>query len=126
MSTSTVTSTQSATRLSSSDAVIVTRGEAGDVRDDEVVPGLTLQVTDDESMAAQQRSRWTRKLLEDGEYRGRKVQLTYGLAVIQTDRGRRVLLPPLLWAVVFKELHGAVCGGYLRETHTYNRVAEVY
>lgn len=104
----------------------MTRDEAGDVRDDEVVPGLTLQVTDDELVAAQQRSRWTRKLLEDGEYRGRKVQLTYGLAVIQTDRGRRVLLPPLLWAVVFKELHGSVWGGHLREPHTYNRVAEVY
>lgn len=108
------------------DQARTTAASSGDVQSDEETPGQTLQVTDDELVEAQHRSKWTQKLLRDGVYKNQKVELLYGLAVIHTSRGRRVLLPPSMWAVVFKELHGSVWSGHLRETHTHYRVAQIY
>ncbi|KAG2991116.1 hypothetical protein PC128_g16521 [Phytophthora cactorum] len=61
----------------------------------------TLQVTDDEIAAAQQRSRLVQKLVMAGDYHGRKVEPMYGLVIVNTKHGRRVVLPLALWAIVF-------------------------
>jgi hypothetical protein len=86
----------------------------------------TLQVTDEEVMDAQQHSKLVQRLLQDGEYRGMKTERVYGLATIETQHGRRVMLPPVLWAAIFKEMHGSVWAGHLRGPHTYGRVAQLY
>ncbi|ETM37470.1 hypothetical protein L914_15979 [Phytophthora nicotianae] len=40
--------------------------------------------------------------------------------------GRRVLLPPEPWPIVFKECHDLVWAGHLRVPHTYERIAQLY
>ncbi|OWY91239.1 hypothetical protein PHMEG_00040268, partial [Phytophthora megakarya] len=93
---------------------------------DDPLPTGTLQVTDDEIVAAQKNSVLVQKLRTAGTYNGMKVDESYGLVVIDTPRGRRVVLPPALWAVVFKEMHGSVWAGHLRGPHTYGRIARLY
>ncbi|KAE9050220.1 hypothetical protein PR001_g2601 [Phytophthora rubi] len=96
--------------------------------EDGVAPNAaeTLQLTDAEIVRAQQRSRLVQKLVAAGEYRGMPVERSYGLVVVGTQSGKRVVLPPALWAVVFKEMHGSVWAGHLRGPHTYGRVAQLY
>jgi hypothetical protein len=65
-------------------------------------------------------------LRKDGKYRSMKIESAYGLVTIVTPHGRRVLLPPVLWTAVFKEMHGSVWAGHLRGPHTYVRVAQLY
>ncbi|GMF45579.1 unnamed protein product [Phytophthora fragariaefolia] len=79
----------------------------------------TLQLTDDEIIRAQTNSRLVQKLVEAGEYGGTTVMMTNGLAVISTANGQRVVLPPELCAVVFKEPHDSVWAGHLRAPHTH-------
>ncbi|GMG16605.1 unnamed protein product [Phytophthora fragariaefolia] len=55
-----------------------------------------------------------------------EVTTAFGLIVIRTPRGRRVILPPSLWPVVFKDCHDSVWAGHLRATHTYARIAQLY
>ncbi|POM57490.1 Retrovirus-related Pol Polyprotein, partial [Phytophthora palmivora] len=86
----------------------------------------TLQLTDDDIVKAQKQSRLVQKMLTDKTYNGMRVLQTYGLVVIDTKHGRKVILPPALWAVVFKEMHGSVWAGHLRGPHTYGRVAQLY
>lgn len=86
----------------------------------------TLQLTDDEITRAQSESRLVQRLVESGEHRGRRVTTKHGLVVIETTGGNRVVLPPRLWAVVFKESHDSVWAGHLRAPHTYARVAQTY
>jgi hypothetical protein len=94
---------------------------------DELAPAKpTLQVTDEEVTDAQQHSKLVQRRRQDGEYRGMKTKRVYGLATIKTQHGRRVMLPPVLWAAIFKEMHGSVWAGHLRGPHTYGRVAQLY
>ncbi|KAE8982618.1 hypothetical protein PR002_g23478 [Phytophthora rubi] len=78
----------------------------------------TLQLTDEEIVAAQQRSRLVQRLLAQGTYHGMKVFKHNELVLISTVNGKRVLLPPQLWAPVFKEHHDSVWAGHLRAPHT--------
>ncbi|GMF39151.1 unnamed protein product [Phytophthora fragariaefolia] len=78
----------------------------------------TLQVTDHEIAEAQRHSKQVQQLLNTGTYQGKEVGRAYGLITIKTPHGRRVVLPPALWAVVFKEMHGSVWAGHLRSPHT--------
>ncbi|KAE9106200.1 hypothetical protein PF010_g12700 [Phytophthora fragariae] len=55
-----------------------------------------------------------------------KVEVRHGLALIVAKGGKRVILPPMLWAVVFKEAHDSVWAGHLRAPHTHARIARVY
>ncbi|KAE9123531.1 hypothetical protein PF007_g7016 [Phytophthora fragariae] len=86
----------------------------------------TLQLTDTEITSAQAKSRLVQRLLEAGMHRGMKVERRHGLVLIKTTKGRRVILPPELWAVAFKEHHDSVWAGHLRAPHTYARIAQVY
>ncbi|KAG2786994.1 hypothetical protein PC116_g12250 [Phytophthora cactorum] len=65
-------------------------------------------------------------MLEAGHYKGMKVERAFDLVEIETTRGRRVVLPPTLWSVVFKEMHGSISAGHLRGPHTYGRVAQLF
>ncbi|KAE8964049.1 hypothetical protein PR002_g29094 [Phytophthora rubi] len=56
----------------------------------------TLQLTDQELVEAQQRSRLVQRLAEAGEYQGKKVLTAFELVLIETANGRRVVLPPAL------------------------------
>ncbi|KAE9173564.1 hypothetical protein PF004_g26934 [Phytophthora fragariae] len=62
----------------------------------------TLQLTDEDIAAAQRKSRLVQRLLQAGEHKGIKVERRHGLVLIITAAGRRVVLPPELWPVVFK------------------------
>ncbi|KAE9166453.1 hypothetical protein PF004_g29154 [Phytophthora fragariae] len=86
----------------------------------------TLQLTDEDIAAAQQKSRLVQRLLLAGEHKGMKVERRHGLVLITTAAGRRVVLPPELWPVVFKECHDSVWAGHLRAPHTHARIAQVY
>ncbi|KAE8954241.1 hypothetical protein PR001_g32576, partial [Phytophthora rubi] len=86
----------------------------------------TLQLTDEDIAAAQQKSRLVQRLLLAGEHKGMKVERRHGLVMITTAAGRRVVLPPELWPVVFKECHDSVWAGHLRAPHTHARIAQVY
>lgn len=86
----------------------------------------TLQLTDDEIMAGQKESKLVQRLMEAGEHRGRRVSRIFGLTVIETIMGRRVILPPVLWAKAFKEPHDSVWAGHLRAPHTYARLQQLY
>ncbi|OWZ10377.1 Gag-pol fusion protein, partial [Phytophthora megakarya] len=96
--------------------------------DDEQVPveDFTLQLSDDDIVAAQKSSKFTKRLMIAGKYGSMRVKSEYGLVVIETSNGWRVVLPPTLWAPVFKEMHGSVWSGHLRGPHTYGRVAQLY
>ncbi|KAE9062952.1 hypothetical protein PF007_g29727 [Phytophthora fragariae] len=86
----------------------------------------TLQLTDEDITAAQWKSRLVQRLLQAGEHKGMKVERRHGLVLITTAAGRRVVLPPELWPVVFKECHDSVWAGHLRAPHTHARIAQVY
>ncbi|GMF43591.1 unnamed protein product [Phytophthora fragariaefolia] len=105
-------------------AVVMTNG-ADDLSNDEgdAPMGGTLQMSDDELMAAQRRSKFVKRLITDGRYGSMKVETKFGLVTIETANGWRVVLPPTLWSMVFKEMHGTVWSGHLRGPHTYGRVA---
>ncbi|KAE8881705.1 hypothetical protein PF005_g1740 [Phytophthora fragariae] len=62
----------------------------------------TLQLTDADIVEAQAKSRLVQRLAESGEHQGKKVTKAFGLVLIETLKGRRVVLPPALWATVFK------------------------
>ncbi|KAE8985900.1 hypothetical protein PR003_g23910 [Phytophthora rubi] len=115
------------TQNATNNAVVVTNG-AGDLgHDDEDAPvDDTLQLSDDELMVAQKRSKFVKRLLADGRYGSMKVETKFGLVTIETANGWRVVLPPTLWSMVFKEMHGTVWSGHLRGPHTYGRVAQLY
>uniref|UniRef100_H3H673 Reverse transcriptase n=1 Tax=Phytophthora ramorum TaxID=164328 RepID=H3H673_PHYRM len=87
---------------------------------------LNLQLTDNEIMTAQHNSKMVQRLSGEGQFRGQKVETAYGLVIIHTEAGRRVVLPPALWPVVFKECHDSVWAGHLRGPHTYARIARLY
>ncbi|GMF28837.1 unnamed protein product [Phytophthora fragariaefolia] len=59
----------------------------------------TLQVADDEIVEAQRRRKKVQKLLQAGVYNGMKVEQMYGLATIDTEHGKRVVLPTALWVL---------------------------
>ncbi|KAE9018687.1 hypothetical protein PR003_g14858 [Phytophthora rubi] len=104
-------------------------GSEGPVNEDDELteePDVTLQLTDNEIMAAQEHSQLVQQMLKAGSYRSMKVESLFGLVVIHTARGKRVILPPALWSVVFKELHGSIWAGHLRGPHTYGRVSQLY
>ncbi|KAE8974448.1 hypothetical protein PR001_g25988 [Phytophthora rubi] len=86
----------------------------------------TLQLTDDDIRAVQTRSRLVQRMQEDGVYRGMPVTEEFDLIVIKTPKGTRVVLPPSLWPLVFKDCHDSIWAGHLRATHTYARVAQLY
>ncbi|KAE9163964.1 hypothetical protein PF002_g31722 [Phytophthora fragariae] len=65
----------------------------------------TLQLSDDELMLAQKLSKFVKRLLADGRYGSMKVETKFGLVTIETTNGWRVVLPPTLWSLVFKEMH---------------------
>ncbi|KAE9301653.1 hypothetical protein PF008_g22691 [Phytophthora fragariae] len=88
--------------------------------------GPTLQLTDQEISAAQARSRLVQRLIVEKGYRGMEVTTEYTLAMIKTPNGKRVILPPELWAVVFKESHDSVWSGHLRAPHTFARISQIY
>jgi len=95
-------------------ATTTTRMEALNEGDEAAPTASTLQMTDEELMDAQQHSKLVQHLLKDGKYRSMKIESAYGLVTIVTPHGRRVLLPPVLWTAVFKEMHGSVWAGHLR------------
>lgn len=109
---------------SSTTQPIATSGENDG--DDGELETSTLQLTDTEIIEAQKASRFVKKALADGKYRGMNVESRFDLAVIETANGWRVMLSPTLWAVVFKEMHGSIWAGHLRGPHTYGRVAQLY
>ncbi|KAG6595845.1 Gag-pol fusion protein [Phytophthora cinnamomi] len=74
----------------------------------------TLQLTDENIVTAQKRSRLVQRLVSAGEYKSMKIETRHGLVLINTANGRRVVLPPELWAIVFKESHDSVWAGHLR------------
>lgn len=86
----------------------------------------TLQLIDAVIAGAQARSRLVQKLMNDGTYRGMKVLTSFGLVVIETSRGRRVVLSPELWAMAFKEGPDSVWADHLRVPHTFARISQVY
>jgi hypothetical protein len=86
----------------------------------------TLQLTDQDIKDEQKRSKMVVRLLKEGEYRKMAVKEQYGLAVIETGRGSRVVLPPALWPVVFKESHDSIWAGHLRGPQTHARIAQLY
>jgi hypothetical protein len=88
--------------------------------------GETLQLADDEIAVEQARSGLVRRMREAASYRGMAVQQRHGLTMVETTAGWRVVLPPGLWAVAFKEHHDSVWAGHLRAPHTYARIAQVY
>ncbi|ETN15543.1 hypothetical protein PPTG_21954 [Phytophthora nicotianae INRA-310] len=57
----------------------------------------TLQLTDDNIIAAQKHSKLVQDLLTAGECRGQKVSTSFELVVVVTTKGSRVVLPPALW-----------------------------
>ncbi|GMF27795.1 unnamed protein product [Phytophthora fragariaefolia] len=98
----------------------------GDDANTNTVDDYTLLLSDDEIMTAQKHSKFVKKLLAAGKYGSMNVVSKYGLVTIETANGWRVILPPTLWATVFKEMHGNVWSGHLRGPHTYGRVAQLY
>ncbi|GMF52344.1 unnamed protein product [Phytophthora fragariaefolia] len=88
--------------------------------------GPSLKLADEEIMDAQHKSKLIQKLIETGLYRGMKIEQRHGLILIDTAQGKRVILPPELWAVAFKEHHDSVWAGHLRAPHTYARIGQVY
>lgn len=55
-----------------------------------------------------------------------KTEIRHGRVLVRTAQGLRVLLPPELWSVAFKEHHDSVWAGHLRAPHTYERIAQRY
>lgn len=92
----------------------------------EEVEMSTLQATDEEIIAAQNKSQLVKKLRLAGSHRSMKVEQAFGLTLINTSSGRRVVLPPGLWAAIFKEHHDSVWAGHLRAPHTYTRISKLY
>ncbi|OWZ05812.1 Enzymatic Polyprotein [Phytophthora megakarya] len=68
----------------------------------------TLQLDDEKIIVAQRRSKLVRRLVSGGACKNMKVKVRHNLAVIETPHGRRVILPPELWDVVFKGCHDSV------------------
>ncbi|KAE9265026.1 hypothetical protein PR003_g32587, partial [Phytophthora rubi] len=125
--TTTTEATTTAATRGRTDPTVAARGEATLDEDEETAPAEpTLQVTDKEIADAQQHSKLVQQLLKDGIYQGMKIGRAYGLVTIDTPHGKRVVLPPALWAAVLKEMHGSVWAGHLRGPHTYGRVARLY
>ncbi|GMF41535.1 unnamed protein product [Phytophthora fragariaefolia] len=86
----------------------------------------TLQLTDTEIVAAQQKSRLVPKMLEAGSHQDMPVDKMFGLAVTNTARGKRAILPPTLWPIALKDMHGSIWTGHMRGPHTYGSVARLY
>jgi hypothetical protein len=106
-----------------------TRSRPSRVRDDEVTEVAeepTLQVTDSAIREAQDQSQLVKKVRMARSHQGMKVEQAFGLTLIHTSNCRRVVLPPALWAAVFKECHDSVWAGHLRAPHTYARIARLY
>ncbi|GMF52614.1 unnamed protein product [Phytophthora fragariaefolia] len=117
------------TRKNVTDRSALMADDANDMGDDantNTVDDYTLQLSDDEIMTAQKHSKFVKKLQGAGKYGSMNVVSKYGLVTIETTKGWRVILPPTLWATVFKEMHGSVWSGHLRGPHTYGRVAQLY
>ncbi|OWZ16768.1 hypothetical protein PHMEG_0009390 [Phytophthora megakarya] len=100
--------------------------DMGDDSNDVPAEDYTLQVSDDEVMAAQKSSKFVKRLMAASKYGSMEVANKYGLVTVKTANGWRVVLPPTLWSAVFKEMHGSVWSGHLRGAHTYGRVAQLY
>lgn len=129
--TSPVVTLESAARAKKNVAVEISRGVACNQQQraswgKRQVSGPTLQLTDNDIMEAQAKSRLVQRLVEVGEHRGMQVTVPFGMAVIEAAKGRRVVLPPALWAIAFKEAHDSVWAGHLRAPHTYARLSQTY
>eukprot|EP00644_Phytophthora_capsici_P008852 jgi/Phyca11/102255/e_gw1.6.105.1 len=55
-----------------------------------------------------------------------QVEQRHGLVVIHTEKEWRIVIPPALWPVVFKENHDSVWAGHLRAPHTFARISQTY
>ncbi|KAE9160959.1 hypothetical protein PF005_g31430 [Phytophthora fragariae] len=93
------------TRNVTSNAAVMTNGSDDLGKDEDAPVGDTLQLSDDELMVAQKRSKFIKRVLADGRYGSMKVETKFGLVTIETANGWRVVLPPTLWSLVFKEMH---------------------
>jgi hypothetical protein len=89
-------------------------------------PEPTLQLTDKMIESEQSKSKLVQKLRTAGQYRALPIVSEYGLVLVETARGRRVVLPPALWPIVFKEHHDSIWAGHLRGPQTYARIAQIY
>lgn len=85
-----------------------------------------LQLTDAEISGEQQRSDLAKQLDKSKHYRAMSIIDVAGLTMIRTSGGQQTVLPPALWAVVFKEAHDSVWSGHLRLKHTISRIAWLY
>lgn len=95
-------------------------------QEEERVRGETLQLTDDEIIAAQKASRLVQRLMAAKVQNDMKIEVRHGLVVIQTEKGWRIVLPPALWPIVFKECHDSVWAGHLKAPHTFARISQSY
>ncbi|GMF48287.1 unnamed protein product [Phytophthora fragariaefolia] len=86
--------------------------------DDQSAVLETLQLTDNDIAMAQKRSRLVQRLMSTGEYNGMLIETRHSLVLINTTKGRRVVLPPALWPIVFKESHDSVWARHLRAPRT--------
>ncbi|OWY95978.1 Cyclic AMP-dependent protein kinase [Phytophthora megakarya] len=86
----------------------------------------TLQLDDTTIMTAQRRRKLVKKLLKDKTYNNMNIKVRHGLIVVATPHGYRVVLPPELWAIIFKECHDSVWAGDLRAPHTQARISKIY
>ncbi|KAG2852432.1 hypothetical protein PC113_g15026 [Phytophthora cactorum] len=87
---------------------------------------VVLQLTDTVISEAQAINQLVQKMLEESVHKGMAVNTEYGSVLIETPTGRRVVLPPDLWPLVFKDSHDSVWTGHLRAPHTYARIAQLY
>ncbi|KAG3054938.1 hypothetical protein PC121_g16040 [Phytophthora cactorum] len=87
---------------------------------------VALQLTDTVISEAQAINQLVQKMLEESVHKGMAVNTEYGSVLIETPTGRRVVLPPDLWPLVFKDSHDSVWTGHLRAPHTYARIAQLY
>ncbi|OWZ19437.1 hypothetical protein PHMEG_0006334 [Phytophthora megakarya] len=90
----------------------------------ESTPGYeyTLQLSDDEVVAAQKSSKFVKRLVTAGKHDNLNVESRFGLVVVETSNGWLVVL--MLSTAVFKEMHG--WSRHLRGPHTYGRVARLW
>ncbi|KAG6594055.1 Serine protease family S33 [Phytophthora cinnamomi] len=79
-------------------------------KNEQCVGVQTLQLTDEDIVTAPKRGRLVQRLVSAGEYESTKIETRHGLVLINTANGRRVVLPPALWPIVFKESHDSAGG----------------
>lgn len=65
-------------------------------------------------------------LADVGTYQQMRVWRQDGLWCIATPDGCRVVLPPSLWPIAFKECHDSIWSGHLREKQTLDRMSRSF